>query len=84
MVRTASRVCLHLTKETQAAQQTQGIQTLLEAEKDAAKIVQQARQCSSWFRSFPAHNGEMRSVDRVQRLKDARSEAQKEIEEYNK
>ena len=29
----------------QAAQQSQGIQTLLEAEKEAAKIVQQARQC---------------------------------------
>lgn len=30
-----------------AAQQSQGIQTLLEAEKEAAKIVQQARQCWS-------------------------------------
>lgn len=30
---------------TQAAQHSQGIQTLLEAEKEAAKIVQQARQC---------------------------------------
>ncbi|KNZ74634.1 putative V-type proton ATPase subunit G [Termitomyces sp. J132] len=48
----------------QAAQQSQGIQTLLEAEKEAAKIVQQARQY------------------RVQRLKDARSEASKEIEAY--
>ncbi|KAL4063108.1 V-type ATPase [Scleroderma citrinum] len=42
------------------------IQTLLEAEKEAAKIVQQARQY------------------RVQRLKDARSEATKEIEEYRR
>ncbi|TFK51745.1 V-type ATPase [Heliocybe sulcata] len=49
-----------------AAQQSQGIQTLLEAEKEAAKIVQQARQY------------------RVQKLKDARTEAQKEIEEYKK
>ncbi|KAF9461198.1 H+-ATPase G subunit-domain-containing protein [Collybia nuda] len=49
-----------------AAQQSQGIQTLLEAEKEAAKIVQQARQY------------------RVQKLKDARSEATKEIEEYKK
>ena len=31
----------------QAAQQSQGIQTLLEAEKEAAKVVQQARQCQS-------------------------------------
>lgn len=29
----------------QAAQHSQGIQTLLEAEKDAAKVVQEARQC---------------------------------------
>ncbi|KAH9995476.1 H+-ATPase G subunit-domain-containing protein [Russula vinacea] len=34
---------LLLTHE-QAAQQSQGIQTLLEAEKDAAKVVQEARQ----------------------------------------
>ncbi|KAF5375223.1 hypothetical protein D9758_000264 [Tetrapyrgos nigripes] len=49
-----------------SAQQSQGIQTLLEAEKEAAKIVQQARQY------------------RVQKLKDAHSEASKEIEEYKK
>ncbi|KAF9054371.1 H+-ATPase G subunit-domain-containing protein [Panaeolus papilionaceus] len=49
-----------------AAQQSQGIQTLLEAEKEAAKIVQQARQY------------------RIQRLKDARAEASKEIEEYKR
>ncbi|KAG6910027.1 hypothetical protein DXG01_013751 [Tephrocybe rancida] len=47
-----------------AAQQSQGIQTLLEAEKEAAKIVQQSRHY------------------RVQRLKDARAEASKEIEAY--
>ncbi|KAI8811792.1 H+-ATPase G subunit-domain-containing protein [Cladochytrium replicatum] len=41
---------------------SQGIQTLLEAEKEASKIVQKARQY------------------RVQRLKDARTEAAKEIE----
>jgi len=39
---------------------------LLEAEKEGAKVVQQARQY------------------RVQRLKDARTEATKEIEEYKK
>ncbi|KAJ7281803.1 H+-ATPase G subunit-domain-containing protein [Mycena rebaudengoi] len=49
-----------------SAQQSQGIQTLLEAEKEAAKIVQQARQY------------------RVQKLKDARSQASKEIEDYKK
>ena len=33
----------------QAAQQSQGIQTLLEAEKDAAKVVQESRQCTYAF-----------------------------------
>ncbi|KAF9974027.1 H(+)-transporting V1 sector ATPase subunit G [Actinomortierella ambigua] len=46
-----------------AASNSQGIQTLLEAEKEASRIVQKARQY------------------RVQRLKDARAEAAKEIEE---
>jgi len=46
------------------AGQSQNIQTLLEAEKDAQKVVQQERQY------------------RTQRLKDARSEAVKEIEAY--
>ncbi|KAI5992587.1 V-type ATPase [Pisolithus orientalis] len=49
-----------------AAHPSQGIQTLLEAEKEAAKIVQQARQY------------------RVQRLKDGRSEATREIEVYRR
>ncbi|KAH0582852.1 hypothetical protein H2248_010757 [Termitomyces sp. 'cryptogamus'] len=66
----------------QAAQQSQGIQTLLEAEKEAAKIVQQARQC--WCHIYlPLLHFATKSVtDRVQRLKDARSEASKEIEAY--
>lgn len=40
---------------SQAAQQSQGIQTLLEAEKEAAKIVQKARTCmfSSRTRRVP-------------------------------
>ncbi|KAF9547201.1 H(+)-transporting V1 sector ATPase subunit G [Mortierella hygrophila] len=46
-----------------AASNSPGIQTLLEAEKEASKIVQKAR------------------TYRVQRLKDARAEAAKEIEE---
>ncbi|TEB36514.1 V-type ATPase [Coprinellus micaceus] len=49
-----------------SAQQSQSIQTLLEAEKEASKIVQQARQY------------------RLQKLKDARAEASKEIEAYKK
>jgi len=49
-----------------AAQQSQGIQTLLEAEKEASKIVQQARQY------------------RVQKIKDARAEALKEIDAYKR
>ena len=35
---------------TKANQQSQGIQTLLQAEKDAAKVVQEARACA-----FMAH-----------------------------
>lgn len=46
----------------------QGIQTLLEAEKEASKIVAKARQCIPWT-----------NTDRIQRLKDARTEAQKEV-----
>ncbi|KAI7881474.1 G subunit of V-type ATPase [Lichtheimia hyalospora FSU 10163] len=46
-----------------SASSSQGINTLLEAEREAAKIVQKAKQY------------------RIQRLKDARSEASKEIEE---
>lgn len=49
--------CIHLHQHelnfgvSQAAQHSQGIQTLLEAEKEAAKIVLQARQCV-WLSSF--------------------------------
>ncbi|CAK5273970.1 unnamed protein product, partial [Mycena citricolor] len=39
-----SSPCLYYTYLMSAAQQSQGIQTLLEAEKEAAKIVQQARE----------------------------------------
>ncbi|KAF8473833.1 H+-ATPase G subunit-domain-containing protein [Kalaharituber pfeilii] len=47
-----------------SAQNSAGIQTLLDAEREAQKIVQKARQY------------------RTQRVKDARAEAAKEIEEY--
>ncbi|CDS06978.1 hypothetical protein LRAMOSA09501 [Lichtheimia ramosa] len=46
-----------------SASSSQGINTLLEAEREAAKIVQKAKQY------------------RIQRLKDARTEATKDIEE---
>ncbi|WFD02371.1 triacylglycerol lipase [Malassezia obtusa] len=46
---------------TQVAQKSQGIQTLLEAEKEASKIVEKAR------------------AYRTQKLKDAQSEAEKDI-----
>lgn len=42
-----NRTNCRLAPTTQAAQQSQGIQTLLEAEKEAAKIVQKARTCKS-------------------------------------
>lgn len=63
----------------QAAQSSAGIQTLLEAEKEAAKIVQKARQCGFLVK---LHFGPYRRpfADRVQRLKDARTEAAKDIE----
>jgi V-type H+-transporting ATPase subunit G len=53
-----------------AAANAQGIQTLLEAEKEAAKVVAKARQCT------PRQH--VTRIDRVQRLKEAKSEAQKE------
>ncbi|KAF8817558.1 V-type ATPase [Phlegmacium glaucopus] len=59
-------ISVNTTVYRMAAQQSQGIQTLLEAEKEASKIVQQARQY------------------RVQKLKDARTEATKEIEAYKR
>ena len=63
------------------AANSQGIQTLLEAEKEAAKVVQKARQCK--LRSFPSSNVVLMTLPyRVQKLKDARSEAAKEIEQY--
>ncbi|KAI4209154.1 MAG: hypothetical protein LQ349_009573, partial [Xanthoria aureola] len=46
-----------------SAQNSKGIQTLLDAEREAQKIVQK---------------------DRSKRVKDARSEAQKEIDDYRK
>ncbi|KAF8545423.1 vacuolar ATPase [Trichophaea hybrida] len=49
-----------------AAQNSAGIQTLLDAEREAQRIVQKAR------------------TYRTQKVKEARSEAQKEIEEYKK
>ncbi|EXJ87238.1 V-type ATPase, G subunit [Capronia epimyces CBS 606.96] len=51
----------------QSAQNSAGIQTLLDAEKEAQKIVQKGK----WF-------------NRTQRVKDAKAEAQKEIEEYRR
>ncbi|CDM29132.1 V-type proton ATPase subunit G [Penicillium roqueforti FM164] len=48
-----------------SAQNSAGIQTLLDAEREAQKIVQKGKY-------------------RTQRIRDAKSEAQKEIEEYKK
>merc|ERR1711939_748065 len=59
-----SRYILRLPK--MSAQNSAGIQTLLDAEKEAQKIVQKAREY------------------RTKRVKDAKTEAQKEIEEYRK
>ncbi|PYI32821.1 vacuolar ATP synthase subunit G [Aspergillus indologenus CBS 114.80] len=68
-----------------SAQNSAGIQTLLDAEREAQKIVQQARECtvaaptnvhSSLIDTFCS--------DRTKRIRDAKAEAQKEIEEYRK
>jgi hypothetical protein len=40
------RIRANILTEPQSAQQSQNIQTLLEAEKEAAKVVQQARECT--------------------------------------
>jgi V-type H+-transporting ATPase subunit G len=60
----------------------------LDAEREAAKIVQKAKQCKfyfvyvlRWMESFYSCYLFSSFLDRVQRLKDARSEAAKEIEE---
>jgi V-type H+-transporting ATPase subunit G len=61
-------------------QSNQGIQTLLEAEKEAAKIVAKARQCAFLLTGHLPRLMNDVSTDRVQRLKDAKTEALKEIE----
>lgn len=72
------------TNVLQAAQHSQGIQTLLEAEKEAAKIVQQARQCN--YPPIPHLQCHVTQVpiDRVRKLRDAHTDAAKEIEAYKK
>ncbi|KAF4302264.1 vacuolar ATPase [Botryosphaeria dothidea] len=57
-----------------SAQNSAGIQTLLDAEREAQKIIQKENVLQ--LRSPTA------AFDRTKRVKDARSEAQKEIEEY--
>lgn len=52
----------------QVAQKSQGIQTLLEAEKEASKIVEKARTCTC---------GDL--PDRTQKLKEAQTEAEKDL-----
>ncbi|KAJ2035891.1 hypothetical protein H4S03_004012 [Coemansia sp. S3946] len=60
-----------------SASNSQGIHTLLEAEKEASSIVAQARECKYLTASFYA----LKSIDRVRRLRDARTEAAKDISE---
>ena len=75
--------------------------TLLQAEREAQKIVQKARECTSETCQPPLGGGKREQshsrnrshkstdtppveTDRTKRVKDARSEAQKEIEDYRK
>jgi V-type H+-transporting ATPase subunit G len=60
-----------------SASTAQGIQTLLEAEKEASKVVAKARQCAHHM-LLPLNS--LPTIDRVQRLKEAKSDAQKEID----
>ncbi|TVY68662.1 V-type proton ATPase subunit G [Lachnellula suecica] len=55
-----------------SAQNSAGIQTLLDAEREAQKIVQRGRELIVLF------------ADRTKRVKEARDEAKKEIDEYKK
>ncbi|KAJ1824360.1 hypothetical protein LPJ60_000818 [Coemansia sp. RSA 2675] len=59
-----------------SASNSQGIHTLLEAEKEASSIVAQARE--SWLINASTL---CMSLDRVRRLRDARTEAAKDISE---
>ncbi|KAJ5981706.1 Vacuolar (H+)-ATPase G subunit [Penicillium canescens] len=67
-----------------SAQNSAGIQTLLDAEREAQKIVQQARECT--LLNFPVTHSTklttLQNTDRTKRIRDAKAEAQKEIEEY--
>ncbi|PPJ60229.1 hypothetical protein CBER1_08842 [Cercospora berteroae] len=78
-----------------AAQNSAGIQTLLDAEREAQKIVQKGTLQRMYaeptilnsplrlrMTSLPTNALSLRTTDRTKRVKDARSEAQKEIEEY--
>ncbi|KAI9709764.1 MAG: hypothetical protein M1820_003167 [Bogoriella megaspora] len=56
-----------------SAQNSAGIQTLLDAEREAQKIVQKGPSMLHYLYD-----------DRTKRVKDARTEAQKEIEDYKK
>ncbi|MCJ1466532.1 hypothetical protein MMC07_005152 [Pseudocyphellaria aurata] len=71
-----------------SAQNSKGIQTLLDAEREAQKIVQKARECTSYYSNsltkHPRAPSKALGTDRTKRVKDARNEAQKEIEEYRK
>lgn len=61
----------------------QGIQTLLDAEKEASKIVTKARECERTLgeNTVGQVGTDSYRLDRTQRVKDARGEASKEIEE---
>ncbi|KAF2668812.1 vacuolar ATPase [Microthyrium microscopicum] len=67
-----------------SAQNSVGIQTLLDAEREAQKIVQKGMLTllANVRLQIPPHNSLPNLPDRTKRVKDARTEAQKEIDEY--
>ncbi|KAJ2047433.1 hypothetical protein H4S04_004447 [Coemansia sp. S16] len=64
-----------------SASNSQGIHTLLEAEKEASSIVAQARECKYLTALCQCAPPTRHNIDRVRRLRDARTEAAKDISE---
>ncbi|KAK1248860.1 hypothetical protein MKX08_007080 [Trichoderma sp. CBMAI-0020] len=62
---------------TQSAQNSAGIQTLLDAEREASKIVQKARESNDYNSDIQTTH-----IVRTKRVKEARDEAKKEIADY--
>jgi V-type H+-transporting ATPase subunit G len=68
-----------------STQNSTGIQTLLDAERDASQIIQQARECKwhlSTGKSAPPSSSWL--LVRTKRVKEARDEARQEVTSYQR